>query len=83
MFGLMDLIPRVSQLWKSDRFRVVSDAISIVEALSQTPIITKPATLSINTLDSAYKQLASIYDEHNHGFGVAPKFPSPTTYYTF
>jgi len=77
MLGLMNLIPRVSQLWKNDRFRLVSEAASVVEALSQTPTITKPATLSIATLNNAYYQLSSIYDEQNFGFSNAPKFPSP------
>jgi len=77
MLGLRDLIPRISRLWKNDRFRLVSDAASVVEALSQTPIITKPTALSEATLNNAYNQLSAIYDEQHFGFGDAPKFPSP------
>jgi uncharacterized protein YyaL (SSP411 family) len=77
MLGLMELIPRVSSLWKSDRFRLVSDAASIVEVLSQIPNAANPTTLDENTLNEAYRQLSSTYDEKNSGFGNAPKFPSP------
>jgi uncharacterized protein YyaL (SSP411 family) len=77
MLGLMNLIPRVSQLWRSDRFRIVSDAASIVDALSQIPLITEKSTLGNNTLDDAYNQLDSQYDDQHYGFGVAPKFPIP------
>jgi len=77
MLGLMELITQVTQLWKTDRFKLVSDAASIVEVLSQTPLSTRPTSLNLNTLESTYDELASAYDEQNHGFGYAPKFPTP------
>jgi len=77
MLGLRELISRLSSLWRSDRFRLVSDAVSMVEALSQMPAAANPATLSETTLSEAYRQLSSTYDEKNSGFGDAPKFPSP------
>ncbi len=30
-----------------------------------------------STLDEAYEHLSAIYDEHGHGFGTSPKFPTP------
>jgi len=77
MLGLEELLPRVSQLWKNDRSRLVSAAVSVVEALSQTPLSTSQQKLDATTLEEAYERLSAIYDEHGHGFGTSPKFPSP------
>jgi uncharacterized protein YyaL (SSP411 family) len=77
MLGLQELIPRVSKLWSSDRFRLVSDAASVIEALSQIPAAVNPTVLSKTTLNKAYRQLSVSYDKQNSGFGGAPKFPSP------
>ena len=77
MLGLRDLIPRITQLWRSDRSNLVSEAATIVEALSHTATATEPTNLNADTLNEAYTQLSSAYDDLNHGFGGAPKFPSP------
>jgi uncharacterized protein len=77
MLGLNDLARRVSRLWKSDRFRLVSEATSIMETLSQTPNATTPIILNQTSLNDGFNQLSAIYDKQHFGFGNAPKFPSP------
>ena len=77
MLGLRDLIRRITRLWRSDRLTLVSEASSIVEALSHAAPAAEPTSLNADTLNEAYTQLSSVYDDVNHGFGRAPKFPSP------
>jgi len=77
MLGLRDLIRRITRLWRSDRTTMVSEAATIVEALSHTAPATEPTSLNADTLNEAYTQLSSVYDDVNHGFGGVPKFPSP------
>jgi uncharacterized protein YyaL (SSP411 family) len=77
MLGLQELISRVGRLWRTDRFRLVSEAAAVVEALSQIPAVADQATLGEAILCEAYRRLSAAYDEENAGFGDAPKFPSP------
>jgi uncharacterized protein YyaL (SSP411 family) len=77
MPGLLELISRVGRLWRTDRFRLVSEAAAVVEALSQIPAVVDQATLGETILCEAYRRLSAAYDEENAGFGGAPKFPSP------
>jgi uncharacterized protein YyaL (SSP411 family) len=77
MLGLQELISRVGRLWRTDRFRLVSEAAAVVEALSQIPAVADRATLGEAILCEAYRRLSAAYDEENAGFGGAPKFPSP------
>jgi len=77
MLGLQELISRVGRLWRTDRFRLVSEAAAVVEALSKIPAVADRATLGEAILCEAYRRLSAAYDEENAGFGGAPKFPSP------
>jgi uncharacterized protein YyaL (SSP411 family) len=77
MLGLNDLTTSVGRLWKSDRFRLVSEAASIMETISQTPNVTTPTILNKTSLNEGFNQLSAIYDNQHFGFGYAPKFPSP------
>lgn len=79
--GLKQLISRVKQLWMTRREELVEPAGRIIKLLEREaeargahhPI----ETLTESTLDEAYMNLEESYDEHNGGFGYAPKFPSP------
>ena len=77
MLGLMDLIPRITQLWRSDRSTLVSDAASIVEALSHTATATEPTSLNTDTLNEAYTQLSSAYDDAKPRIRGRPQVPIP------
>jgi hypothetical protein len=77
MLGLQELISRVGRLWRTNRFGLVSEAVAVVEALSQIPAVADHTTLGEAILSEAYKRLSAAYDEENGGFGDAPKFPSP------
>ncbi len=75
--GLTELIPIISELWKHQRYRAVSLATSVVEALNQPAGIHSVRSPSISSLERCYEALSTEYDEEHGGFGEAPKFPSP------
>ena len=79
--GMMEIIPRIQELWDKNRDELLGSADKILDYLKQTQ--SQPsAQAKIANLDAAflargYEALASIYDPQNAGFGTAPKFPSP------
>jgi len=78
--GLMEIIPRIKELWDKNRDELLGSADKILDYLqtqSQTSAQTEAANLDAAFLARGYDALASIYDPQNGGFGTAPKFPSP------
>jgi len=79
--GMMEIIPRIKELWEKNRGELLSSADKIVDYLkqaqSQQPALTAAANLDAAFLERGYAGLASIYDPKNGGFGTAPKFPAP------
>ncbi|MFQ5484892.1 MAG: thioredoxin domain-containing protein [Desulfobacterales bacterium] len=75
--GLMELLPKIAEMWKNDRAKVFAGADQItrhVISLSNRP----PGTnLGRQILERAQTSLAQGYDRQNGGFSQAPKFPSP------
>jgi len=65
--------------WSKQRDSITQTAGRAAEQLIQIVSKQPPATgdLQPAILDQAYKQIASIYDATNGGFGGAPKFPRP------
>jgi uncharacterized protein YyaL (SSP411 family) len=74
--GMIELVPRIKELWISTRDEVEKAANQNVNALK---VATGPAgaILEEDILHLAYEQLLSMFDEDNGGFGDAPKFPTP------
>ena len=76
--GMMDLIPRVQQLWTGQRDELLSEADKITSTLEEASVQAASGdTVDAGTLDQAYQQLADRFDPTHGGFGSAPKFPSP------
>ncbi|MDP2873560.1 MAG: thioredoxin domain-containing protein [Bacillota bacterium] len=81
--GMLELVPRVKELWEAHRDEITSSAADIVSLL-QRDKVERPgpgedrAIPDTSLLDQAYRQLSSWYDRRNGGFGAAPKFPVPT-----
>jgi len=88
--GLMELIPKVKEMWDSDRESLLSSANIIVDHLkgrqsgreadgrkesADEALLSSPFDSSL--LSRGYGALSSIYDPENGGFGTAPKFPTP------
>jgi uncharacterized protein YyaL (SSP411 family) len=76
--GMVDLVPRVQQLWNAERDRLTASADEIVAHLGSPRRSTSDRMLDAgHVLASGHRQLADRYDPRHGGFGSAPKFPSP------
>jgi uncharacterized protein len=80
--GMMELIPRIKDLWANKRNELQSNADRITDYLRQSQegmIKKKPQEqeLDVSTLTKGYECLERVYDIQNGGFGSAPKFPTP------
>ena len=73
--GMLQLIPRIRELWTTERDTVNSSAEEIAEGLSvflaPDPAAPPPQDLAEN----AYLLLKDQFDDLHGGFGSAPKFP--------
>ncbi len=74
--GILEIIPRMKELWKTKRGQVLSAASEIAVALRR-PVAEKGNELSEETLRRAYQSFQMSFDKTFGGFGRAPKFPSP------
>ena len=77
MIGMMDLIPRISELWKGEREKLLENGDHIVSFLRQASLEVSGEDLDESVLDQAYEELKVRFDEVHGGFGSAPKFPTP------
>ncbi|AGW13463.1 thioredoxin domain-containing protein [Megalodesulfovibrio gigas] len=81
--GMLELLPRINELWQQRRRDILQSAVSIAEHLRQfvegdlLRQHQETAPLSAATLDRACAQLLERFDAEHGGFGGAPKFPSP------
>jgi uncharacterized protein YyaL (SSP411 family) len=76
--GMLELIPKIAEVWSTRREEVKSSSESIVQALrgaSENRAGGSPLEESI--LRRTYEELSAQFDRQNGGFGSAPKFPSP------
>ena len=76
--GMVDLVPRIAEMWKHRRDELVDSAERITAALSQAGAAAPGETLDAEVLTRGYRQLADSFDASAGGFGGAPKFPTPT-----
>jgi len=79
--GMIELIPRIQELWKTRQHEVSDSARRITLSLIQASHDSPGEKLSESLLDVAYDQLAIRFDEKNGGFGRAPKFPTPHNFF--
>ena len=77
LIGMLELIPRIKQLWTNQRNEALSVSSKITDALQQMSQDTPGEELGKSILDLTYEQLSQRFDEQYSGFGTAPKFPSP------
>ena len=78
--GMMEFIPKVKDVWENQRDNILQSADAVTDRLKQVTDVsqnTQGTDLSTKTLDTAYNQLLSNFDENNGGFGRQPKFPTP------
>ncbi len=75
--GMMDLAPRITELWKTRRGDMLRAADQIYASLKGLPEDSPGGVPGYPTLDKAYDEFVDRFDPMNGGFGPAPKFPTP------
>jgi uncharacterized protein YyaL (SSP411 family) len=71
-------LEKVAESWSKNRDRTVEVSSRAAQALSrEVANHVAPGPLPPGVLDKTYRQIASMYDSGNGGFGVPPKFPRP------
>jgi uncharacterized protein YyaL (SSP411 family) len=75
--GMLDLIPRIKEVWDTQHDEIIKSADQITEKLNMIAQSSSGSELDKSTLKTAYEQLNERYSEQYGGFGNAPKFPSP------
>ncbi len=75
--GMIELIPKILEVWTSRYDEVLESAGKIMEALKTVEKGTPGSSLEGSLLDKAYGELAGRFDREYGGFDVAPKFPTP------
>ncbi len=74
--GMLQLIPRIKDLWTNQRDNVDASAAQIAEGLQvfMTPDPAQPPGPGLG--ERAFTSLTSLFDSEHGGFGSAPKFPA-------
>lgn len=75
--GMMELVPRIEEVWKTRRQDVLRSAGDVLHALETTETRPAPTELPEEVLHTAFRDLRGRFDGTFGGFGEAPKFPSP------
>jgi hypothetical protein len=75
--GMMELLPRLAEIWRDDRARVTESAGQITQMLRGISSGAPGEALDISTLELGASQLAGRFDSEMGGFGSEPKFPTP------
>jgi len=75
------LLKRIASSWQSDRAKLVQQGESFMNTAQpgKAPKESEPGALTPALLASAFKEIASGYDDREGGFGRSPKFPRPVT----
>jgi uncharacterized protein YyaL (SSP411 family) len=75
--GMLEVVPRIREIWEKRRDELLTSADTIVQALKQFSKHVPGEELGKAVLKTAYDSLLDRYDGVHGGFGSAPKFPSP------
>jgi uncharacterized protein len=75
--GMMELIPRLTDVWINRREDILKSSNEITEALRNSSLISGSKNLDEKIFEKAFSQLEGRFDSTYGGFGNAPKFPTP------
>lgn len=81
MTGLMDLLPRIRELWDSQREAVLDSGDRIMAWLQNETGKTPAGKLEEELFHRAFADCRDSFDSNYGGFSHAPKFPSPHKLY--
>lgn len=80
MHGMVDLLPKVSQMWQNDRDRLLSSAEQIHQSLRSMEHEIGTETPQKEIFETTFKLFSQSFDKRYGGMGNAPKFPTPHNY---
>ncbi len=75
--GMVDLIPRLKQMWETDRPKLIQLSEEITAQLRHENTPAVPEEPAESVLHDVFEQLKQLFDRDNGGFSEAPKFPAP------
>jgi len=75
--GLLDMIPRLHDIWQNKRAEVLQSTDKILEILQQQNKSIPGRGLDQEVMHQAFNELSGRYDSKHGGFSKAPKFPTP------
>lgn len=75
--GMLDLLPKVAEVWREKPGELIDVAARVVNALQQSTQAGAGQELTADLLSAGYHALAATFDPGRGGFGDAPKFPAP------
>lgn len=75
--GLIELITKIKDLWNNQREDLINSSERITYILQDLTLESPGDSLNKKSLEKAYNQLKSRFDDKYGGFGTSPKFPSP------
>ena len=75
--GMLDMIPRLQEIWQNRRQEVLQSTEKIIDILQDQNRTNPGGDLDQTILDAAFIELGNRYDSVNGGFSKAPKFPTP------
>jgi len=75
--GMLDLIPRIRDMWQKDRGKLLAAAEQVTVSLLKEPSPTAAHAPDKTMLGTTFEELRGHFDTQNGGFGGAPKFPTP------
>ena len=76
--GMLDLIPRISDIWRNKKEEAIDSAVNIVKHLAKYAEVSKASvSISEDVLHNAFEMFNQRFDDKQGGFGNSPKFPSP------
>lgn len=76
MIGMLDLLPRIQNIWKNKREEVLKAADQVVSLIGKTDDRIADG-LNKKDLTVVFQSLEAEFDKTYGGFGPAPKFPMP------
>ena len=77
MIGMLELIPKIGEVWLTRRDEITISASQVESALRQTVEGGLGSRLDETVLTAAFEELAMRFDDEAGGFSQAPKFPTP------
>ncbi len=75
--GMLQILPRIGELWRNDRESVLRSSESIAGVLQQVELEAGTEELSRDLFSKAFQYYTRVFDSLYGGFNPAPKFPSP------